>query len=48
MVSMQKGDVSLTWSNTNLLFELTSYSPSTSIENGIKKFVDWYKIYYKI
>ena len=44
---MQKGDVYATWSNTELLKKLTGYSPKTDIKDGIKKFVDWYKNYYK-
>jgi dTDP-D-glucose 4,6-dehydratase len=25
-----------------------NFKPSTSIEDGLKKFVDWYKEYYKV
>jgi len=45
---MQKGDVSATWANTDLLKKLTGYAPKTDIKEGIKKFVDWYLSYYKI
>ncbi len=44
---MQKGDVQSTLSNTRLLKEIINYNPSTSYRFGIKKFIDWYKAYYK-
>ena len=44
---MQKGDVHATWANTDLLKKLTGYAPKTNINEGIKKFVDWYINYYK-
>ncbi|MDC1482764.1 hypothetical protein N8092_00830 [Pelagibacteraceae bacterium] len=45
---MQKGDVSATWANTDLLKKLTGYAPKTDIKVGVKKFIDWYLSYYKI
>ncbi len=42
---MQPGDVSTTWADTSVLKELTGYSPSTDLEDGIRQFVDWYKAY---
>ncbi len=47
-VGMQVGDVKETLSDTKLLENLTGFKPDTSIEVGIKKFVDWYLTYYKI
>ena len=44
---MQMGDVPETWANTDLLFDLTGYRPNTSVEQGIKSFVDWYLEYYQ-
>ena len=44
---MQKGDVKQTLSNTTLLKNLTSFKPSVTYKNGIKKFLNWYKSYYK-
>ena len=43
---MQKGDVPFTLANSNLLYQLTNYKPTTSVEVGIKKFYDWYVDYY--
>ena len=45
---MQKGDVKETFADTTLLEDWISYKPQTSIEEGIKNFVDWYKDFYEI
>jgi UDP-glucuronate 4-epimerase len=45
---MQKGDVPATWANTNLLQNLTNYSPQTNFKEGIARFVKWYREYYNI
>ena len=44
---LQKGDVKLTLSNTNLLKKITNYKAETNYRLGIKKFLNWYKDYYK-
>jgi UDP-glucuronate 4-epimerase len=48
MCDMQPGDVVSTWANVNHLNKYTNYIPKTSISEGVKKFVTWYKKYYKI
>ena len=45
---MQPGDVKLTLADTSLLENWIGYKPSTNIKDGIKEFVKWYKIFYKI
>lgn len=47
MYPMQMGDVQRTWADVSELMNDYNYKPSTSIEEGIKKFVSWYKEYYK-
>lgn len=47
MKEMQDGDVIATWANVDDLMDNFNYKPDTSIETGIKKFVSWYKDYYK-
>ena len=47
-MSMQKGDVKITVSNTSLLKKITKYNPKTHYKKGIKKFLEWYLFYYKI
>ncbi|MDX9906246.1 MAG: NAD-dependent epimerase/dehydratase family protein [Bacteroidales bacterium] len=45
MKPMQPGDVLSTYAGTALLERYSGYKPETSIEEGIKRFVDWYKSY---
>ncbi len=45
---MQTGDVPATWADADLLKALTGYQPQTSIQVGVKKFVDWYRDYFRI
>lgn len=42
---MQPGDVFSTFANTGLLEEYVGYKPQTSIEDGLRKFVEWYVDY---
>ena len=42
---IQPGDVPSTWADTSELQKITGYSPTTDLEEGIRKFVDWYKAY---
>lgn len=44
---IQQGDVPSTWADTTLLRNLTGYSPSTDLEEGIRSFVDWYIAYHR-
>lgn len=48
LLPIQPGDVPSTWADTTALKELTGYAPSTNLEEGIRKFVDWYKSYHGI
>lgn len=45
---MQPGDVYQTYANIDQIQALTGFAPKTSIENGLRKFVDWYQSYYKL
>ena len=45
---MQPGDVPATYADVDDLVRDVDYSPGTPVETGIKKFVDWYKQYYKV
>ena len=44
-MSLQRGDVRQTLSNTDLLKKITGYNPKTNYNLGIKKFLNWYKDY---
>jgi len=45
-VEAQKGDVTETFANINLLRKKINYTPQTEIEDGLESFVSWYKSYY--
>lgn len=45
---MQPGDVYQTYADVTPLIEKFGFKPSTTIEEGLSKFVQWYKSYYKI
>jgi len=47
-LDMQPGDMKSTFANVDELEKLIDYRPSTTIEDGIGNFVDWYKNYYLI
>ncbi|MBD9468330.1 NAD-dependent epimerase [Pseudoxanthomonas sp. PXM01] len=46
LLPMQPGDVPDTEADVEALRRDTGYSPSTPIETGIRRFVDWYRDYY--
>jgi len=48
LLPMQPGDVPATYADLSELVNDTSYQPQTSIEEGIGKFVDWYRAYYRV
>lgn len=48
MKPMQPGDVPDTSASVETLVETTGYSPQTTVEEGVRRFVDWYRAYYKI
>ncbi len=46
MLPMQQGDVPITYANVDDLMNDVGFKPSTALENGIQRFVEWYKDYY--
>jgi UDP-glucuronate 4-epimerase len=42
LLPMQPGDVPDTWADLSTLRHDVGYAPSTPIEDGVKRFVDWY------
>lgn len=46
MLPMQPGDVYQTYADSSALAEATGFSPSTPLEVGIAKTVEWYKEFY--
>jgi UDP-glucuronate 4-epimerase len=47
LLPMQPGDVPDTYANVEDLVRDVGYTPSTNLEDGMGKFVKWYKDYYK-
>jgi UDP-glucuronate 4-epimerase len=45
---MQSGDVAETFADIDDLMADVGFKPSTPIEEGLKRFIGWYKNYYRI
>jgi UDP-glucuronate 4-epimerase len=46
MLPLQPGDVVATYADVDALIADVGYKPGTKLDDGIKKFIDWYKDYY--
>lgn len=46
LLPLQPGDVPNTYANVNNLVEQFDYKPSTSVEEGVARFIDWYRQYF--
>ena len=47
MLPMQPGDVRKTYADVDTLVEEVGFHPATSIEDGVARFIDWYRDFYK-
>ena len=45
---MQPGDVPATTADISALYEAVRFTPSTPVEVGVARFVDWYRTYYGV
>ena len=48
LVPMQPGDVPITYADTYALEADFGFKPSTSLREGLRKFAEWYKVYYQV
>ena len=48
LLPMQPGDVPATAADISAIASASGFSPSTPIETGIARFVEWYREYYKV
>ncbi len=48
MLPMQDGDVNRTWADASQLMKNFDYEPNTPVESGVRKFVEWYKMFYEV
>jgi len=45
---LQPGDVPATWADVSDLESDLGYKPNTNIKVGVKRFVEWYRIYFTV
>ena len=48
MLPMQPGDVTATYADVSRLKALTGYEPKVTLEQGLPRFVDWYRGYFGV
>lgn len=48
LVPMQPGDVPVTYADTSALERDFGFKPNTSLREGLRKFAEWYKAFYKV
>ncbi len=48
LLPLQAGDVPDTYADVEALVQDVDYKPNTSVETGIRNFVEWYREFYKI
>ena len=48
LLPMQAGDVEATEADTTALQQATGFRPNTPVEEGVRRFVQWYREYYKV
>ena len=48
LVPMQPGDVPVTYADTSALERDFGFKPSTSLREGLRKFAEWYKVFYQV
>lgn len=48
LLPLQDGDVPATYANTDALQEWIDFVPGTTVQQGVSRFVAWYREYYKV
>lgn len=48
LLPLQAGDVPATYADVQALIDDVGYQPNTPVEEGIRRFVDWYRDYHKV
>jgi UDP-glucuronate 4-epimerase len=48
LLPLQAGDVPDTFANAENLIKDVGYTPNTPVEEGVRRFVQWYREYYKV
>jgi UDP-glucuronate 4-epimerase len=47
-MAMQQGDIPVTFADTSLLRALTGFAPKTPVQEGVNRFVAWYRDYFGV
>ncbi|MBL0058507.1 MAG: NAD-dependent epimerase/dehydratase family protein [Elusimicrobia bacterium] len=48
LLPLQPGDVPATWADIRKSTRLLNFHPATDIETGVRRFVDWYRGYFRV
>ena len=48
MLPLQPGDVLETSADTHALYDVIGFKPETTVKDGVKNFVEWYRDFYKV
>jgi UDP-glucuronate 4-epimerase len=48
LLPLQDGDVPATYADVDALAGWAGFAPATDIRNGIGRFVEWYRAYYRV
>lgn len=48
LVSMQPGDVAVTYADTSMLEKDFGFKPSTPLREGLRRFAEWYAAFYQL
>jgi UDP-glucuronate 4-epimerase len=48
MLPMQPGDVQATCANVDALQEAVGFAPNTPVAEGVKRFIEWYRVYHRV
>lgn len=48
MLPLQPGDVLETSADTRALYDVIGFKPETTVKDGVKNFVDWYRNFYNV
>ena len=48
LLPLQDGDVPATYANTDALNDWVGFVPGTTVQDGVNRFVAWYRDYYKV
>ncbi len=48
LLPLQPGDVPSTYADVTTLVDGLGYKPSTTVETGVRNFIEWYRAFYKV